>query len=75
MTADEAENIETIGTRIVYQNRWVRVREDAIHRRDGSTGIYGVVEKPDFAVIAPCEDDGAPPRPAISLSGTRPPGA
>src|SRR6516165_1247944 len=58
MTADEGEDITTIETRIVYQNRWMRVREDAIRRRDGSTGIYGVVEKSDFVVIAPLEDDG-----------------
>lgn len=58
MTADEGEDIATIGSRVVYQNRWMRVREDAIRRRDGSTGIYGVVEKPDFVVIAPLENDG-----------------
>ncbi|HVX29991.1 MAG TPA: NUDIX hydrolase [Nitrolancea sp.] len=49
---------ETLGTRVVYENRWMRVREGAIRRRDGSEGIYGVVEKPDFAVIVPLEDDG-----------------
>ena len=48
--------IETTATRIVYENRWMRVREDAILRRDGSPGIYGVVEKPDFAVIAAVEN-------------------
>lgn len=32
------------------------VREDRIRRPDGSQGIYGVVEKPDFAVIAAVED-------------------
>jgi len=58
MTSDETADIETIGTRIVYENRWMRVREDAIRRRDGSSGIYGVVEKPDFVVIVPVEDDG-----------------
>ena len=36
---------------IVYQNRWMTVREDEIVRADGSKGIYGVVEKSDFAVI------------------------
>lgn len=30
----------------------MRVREDAIERPDGSRGIYGVVEKSDFVVIA-----------------------
>ncbi|MGE0222679.1 MAG: NUDIX domain-containing protein [Acetobacteraceae bacterium] len=51
-------DIKMISTRVVYENRWMRVREDAIRRRDGSEGIYGVVEKPDFVVIAPLEADG-----------------
>ena len=58
MSADDSSDIETLGTRVVYENRWMRVREDAIRRRDGSEGIYGVVEKPDFVVIVPVEDDG-----------------
>ena len=58
MATDESANIETISTRFVYENRWMRVREDTIRRRDGSTGIYGVVEKSDFVVIVPVEDDG-----------------
>ena len=57
MAADGPE-IETLSSRVVYENRWMRVREDAIRRRDGSTGIYGVVEKPDFAVIVPLDADG-----------------
>jgi ADP-ribose pyrophosphatase len=44
--------IETTGSTVVYQNRWMTVREDTIVRSNGSRGIYGVVEKPDFAVIA-----------------------
>jgi hypothetical protein len=36
---------------VVYENRWMKVREDAIRRQDGSIGIYGVVEKSDFVVI------------------------
>jgi ADP-ribose pyrophosphatase len=50
--------IKTTASRIVYENRWMRVREDAIERQDGSSGIYGVVEKADFAVIVPL-DNGA----------------
>jgi ADP-ribose pyrophosphatase len=49
--------IETLSTRLVYENRWMRLREDAIRRKDGSTGIYGVVEKPDFAIIAAVQDE------------------
>lgn len=48
--------IETISRRTVYQNRWMSVHEDAIIRADGSLGIYGVVDKPDFAVIAAVRD-------------------
>ena len=44
--------VQTISSAIVYKNRWMTVREDEIIRADGSAGIYGVVEKPDFAVIA-----------------------
>ena len=44
--------VRTIDSRIVYENRWMRVREDAIERPDGSRGLYGVVEKPDFVAIA-----------------------
>lgn len=55
---DESVDIETIGSRVAYENRWMRVREDIIRRRDGSEGIYGVVEKPDFVVVVPAESDG-----------------
>ena len=50
------KEIETLSSRLVYENRWMRVREDAIRRNDGSTGIYGVVEKSDFAVIIPLQE-------------------
>ena len=51
--------IETIESRTAYRNRWMHVREDQVRRADGSTGIYGVVEKPDFAVIVPVDADGS----------------
>jgi len=48
--------MKTVSSRTVYQNRWMRVREDGIERADGTAGIYGVIEKPDFALIIPIED-------------------
>lgn len=51
-----SEEIVATSSRVVYENRWMRVREDAILRQDGTPGIYGVVEKADFAVIAAIED-------------------
>ncbi len=50
--------ITTISTRIAYENRWTRVREDIIRRADGSDGLYGVVERNDFVVVLPLHDDG-----------------
>lgn len=42
--------MEQISSRVVYRNPWMTVREDEVRRADGSPGIYGVVEKPDFAL-------------------------
>ncbi|MEX5721764.1 NUDIX domain-containing protein [Geodermatophilus maliterrae] len=50
--------MRTTGSREVYANPWVRVREDTVERADGSTGVYGVVEKPHFAIVLPAERDG-----------------
>src|SRR6476619_2150528 len=35
---------QTRASRTVYENRWIRVREDDVTRPDGGEGIYGVVE-------------------------------
>lgn len=59
MATDDEPEIETLSSRVVYQNRWMTVREDAIRRQDGSQGIYGVVEKVDFTAIVPVEADGS----------------
>jgi ADP-ribose pyrophosphatase len=48
--------IECLSSRVVYRNKWMTVREDNIRRADGSPGIYGVVEKNDFAAIAAVQD-------------------
>ena len=45
--------MERLDSRTVYANAWMTVREDRIRWPDGSTGIYGVVEKPDFALVLP----------------------
>jgi 8-oxo-dGTP pyrophosphatase MutT (NUDIX family) len=50
--------VRTTGSREVYRNPWIRVREDDIELPDGSVGIYGVVEKPHFALVLPAERDG-----------------
>jgi ADP-ribose pyrophosphatase len=50
--------ITTLSSRIAYENRWTRVREDIIRRADGSEGLYGVVERTDFVVILPLHANG-----------------
>jgi 8-oxo-dGTP pyrophosphatase MutT (NUDIX family) len=50
--------IRQLASRVVYENRWMRVREDDIRRADGGEGVYGIVEKPDFALIIPRGDAG-----------------
>ncbi len=50
--------IRPLSTRVVYRNRWMTVREDEIERVDGTTGLYGVVEKPAFAVIIALSSEG-----------------
>lgn len=50
---------QTHSTRTVYENAWIRVREDEVTRPDGGTGIYGVTEVRQPAVfIVPVTDDG-----------------
>jgi 8-oxo-dGTP pyrophosphatase MutT (NUDIX family) len=43
-------------TRSVYQNRWIRVREDDVALPDGRTTIYGVVECPPCVGVLPFLD-------------------
>jgi 8-oxo-dGTP pyrophosphatase MutT (NUDIX family) len=48
---------KTIGSRTVYQNPWLRVREDDVIRPDGNKGIYSVVEmRPSVGIVALRED-------------------
>ena len=43
--------IERVTSREVYRNPWMIVREDDIRRADGSRGIYGVIDKPTYALV------------------------
>jgi 8-oxo-dGTP pyrophosphatase MutT (NUDIX family) len=48
-------SIRQLSSRVVYQNTWMTVREDEIERSNGARGIYGVVEKPDSAIVLAME--------------------
>lgn len=49
--------IKQLSTKIVYQNAWMKVVEDQVEFSNGHTGIYGVVEKTDFALIIPFDGE------------------
>ena len=59
MTRDGTHNPwRTLGSRRVYENPWISVREDQVIRPDGEPGIYGVVHYKNVAVgVLPVEDD------------------
>src|SRR4029079_10936430 len=44
-------------TRVVYENRWMRVHEDLTERPDGTPGLYGGIEKPPAALIVPLDGE------------------
>lgn len=45
-----------LSTRPVYENRWIRVREDQVALPDGQTTIYGVVECAGCVGVLPFVD-------------------
>lgn len=49
--------IKQLSTKSVYENLWMKVREDEVEFPNGHKGIYGVVEKDHFSLIVPF--DGA----------------
>src|SRR3954451_6356253 len=51
------DETQRIASREVYRNDWLTVREDQVRRPDGSDGIYGVVDKPTYALIIASDGD------------------
>jgi 8-oxo-dGTP pyrophosphatase MutT (NUDIX family) len=49
--------VETLSSRQVYANNWMTVREDAVRRADGSDGLFGVVDKPTYALVVARDGD------------------
>ncbi len=50
--------VTTLSSRLVYENPWLSLREDRVEYADGSPGLYSVIDKPDFALVIPAENDG-----------------
>jgi len=49
--------VEAVSSTAVYNNAWMTVREDTLLRADGSPGVYGVVDKPAYALVIAAEGD------------------
>ena len=49
----------TLSSREIYENPWIRVREDQVLNPKGGNGIYGVVSMKNKAIgIIPIDDEG-----------------
>jgi len=58
MQTGRGPDIRTLSTGVVYEDHWMRLRRDEIERLNGSRGTYAYVEKRDFALVIPAENDG-----------------
>ena len=58
MILNQDKKIIQLSRRVVYENHWMQVNEDKVLFPAGFEGIYGVVEKTDFAIILPVHADG-----------------
>jgi len=43
--------VQTLTTIKIYANAWMTVREDTFRRPDGTVGVYGVIDKPPYALV------------------------
>ena len=50
-------SIKRLKSNKIYENPWMKVREDIVLFPDGHEGIFSVVERGDFALIIPFEDN------------------
>lgn len=53
MNQKEKLPIKTLSHELKYENHWMKVYEDKIERKSKKEGLYGIVEKEDFALIVP----------------------
>src|SRR5262249_18280017 len=56
---DRSNPWTTLSSRPIYENPWIRLREDQVLRPDGKRGIYGVVHFKNHAVgVLPVDEQG-----------------
>ena len=49
--------MRVVASRVVYENRWMRLHEDRLLRANGDPGLYAWIEKPPAALIVPLDGD------------------
>jgi 8-oxo-dGTP pyrophosphatase MutT (NUDIX family) len=54
---EDPGRLRVTASRTVYENHWMRVREDETVLPDGRPGLYAVVEKPPAAAIVALDGD------------------
>lgn len=54
---DEPSPWKKLSEKVVYQNRWIKVREDQVVTPSGSDGIYSVIESNDSVVVIAMNDN------------------
>lgn len=54
---DAARPPEVTSTRVAYENRWMRLREDVLRYPDGAPGLYAYIEKAPAALVVPLDGD------------------
>ena len=57
MPDDELPAVRRTAQRVAYENAWLTLTEDDVTFADGTTGIYGVVHKRDYAVVVAVDGD------------------
>lgn len=53
----DADPIQITSSRVVFESRWTRLREDEIVRPSGYHGQYAVIEKPRAALVIPWDGE------------------
>jgi 8-oxo-dGTP pyrophosphatase MutT (NUDIX family) len=54
---EDPGRLRVTASRVVYENHWMRVREDETLLPDGRPGLYAVIEKPPAAAIVARDGD------------------
>ena len=49
--------IKQLSTKLVYENKFMKIHEDQVEFANGYRGMYGYMDKTDYSLIIPYEDD------------------